>query len=137
GIVAILAGAPEGAADFARPAAGMVGVAESEVVGAADIGCLVGGAIAGSVPIRIPGEVLRTAVVPEVVEVDRHPAAGLHHIHQAEVVERGALPLVTFGEIDGERGRAGEAAAGLLLVALGQPRLLELSRLMRIAVERE
>src|SRR5438874_6051325 len=68
GIVAILSASPEGAADFPRLAAGIAGLAETEVVSAGLIACLVGSAIAGGVPVRLPSEILRPAIVLKIAE---------------------------------------------------------------------
>src|SRR5437870_679431 len=82
GVVAILSASPEGAADFPELAAGIAGLAETEVVSAGQIGRLVGSAIAGGVPVWVPSEILRPAIVLKIVEVNRCRASGLHHVHQ-------------------------------------------------------
>ena len=53
------------------------------------------------------------------------------------MVERRALLSVTRGQIDGEGGHIGEAAAGLLLMALGDVGLRELAWLRGLAAEGE
>src|SRR5207249_529335 len=50
---------------------------------------------------------------------------GLGHVHQAEVIERGALLFIAFGEIDGESRRGRETNPRFLRIAFGE--ILELS----------
>ena len=78
--------APEAATDFTGFAAGMAGVAETEVVRAAHIGGLVAAPVAGCIPVRIASEILRAAIVLKIVEVNHHRAAGLQQPSMTIVV---------------------------------------------------
>src|SRR5437868_13741132 len=63
GVVGVLAGAPEGAADFADLAAGVVRGAEAEVVSAADVLRLIIAPVPGGVPLRVLGKILSAAEI--------------------------------------------------------------------------
>src|SRR5437762_9022905 len=59
----------------------------SSDVCSSDLFGLIRRAIAGCVEVGILREILRSAGVFEIVEIDLHVPAGLHHVHHAEVIE--------------------------------------------------
>ncbi len=86
---------------------------------------------------RVLRKILGSAGIFQIIEVDRHPPAGLHQVHQAEVVEGRDLVPITFGKVHRERGRAGKAPTSLLPVAFGEPVALQFSGLVGVALQRE
>src|SRR5439155_14412410 len=82
---------------------GVAGFAEAEIMGAALGPAVVAVAVADADPSGVAGEVLRLAVVLEIVEVDRARVARLHGSGEAEAVEGRAVIFVARGQVDGER----------------------------------
>ena len=88
---------------------GPVAEAACPVGTAADIACDIRPVIAESIPAWVLAEVFRSPVELKVVEVNYQVTACLHHVHQAEMIERGVLLLESGRKIDVKRGGAGKS----------------------------
>src|SRR5690349_24723329 len=73
----------------------------------------------------------------KISEVDRRAAAGLHHVHQAEVIEGSSLLFKACGQINRKFGGAGETATGFFFEFVRKIGLLEFTRLVSVAGNRK
>src|SRR5262249_19496783 len=136
--------APDHAAEFPLRSASMAGVGtETEVVRPTPLPVRLTGLVPHADPAWVLREVLRLALVFQVVEVKGQGIARLHRIHQAETVEGGALVLVPLGDGHGERlafellRRGAVAAYGELhlpIAIVGQWVVIELPGVARAVI---
>src|SRR5882724_4421175 len=63
--------------------------------------------------------------------------AGFHHVHQAKVIEGGALSFESIGQINGKFGSAGKTAMRFFSEFFRQAGFLKFTRLMSIADDRK